>query len=218
MRLALLCFLLGTRIVCGAELIDRVAVSVGTTVITESELLEHLRIRALLEGIPLQLDGDSKRDAADRLIQQALIRREIENTRYVIPEAAMAQPLVTSFKVSRFHDNASEYQAALKKAQVTEVEVQASFLWQLTVLRFIEFRFRPGIQIAAEDIRDYYEKKFLPEWRSRSKDAPPSAEDAASAVEEILLQQRIDNQLDRWISLTRTQVSIRYREEVFANQ
>ena len=218
MRLALLCFLLGTRIVCGAELIDRVAVSVGTTVITESELLEHLRIRAMLEGIPLQLDGDSKRDAADRLIQQALIRREIETTRYTLPEAAMAQPLVASFKVSRFHDNAGEYQAALKAAQVTEAEVQASFLWQLTVLRFIEFRFRPGIQIAAEDIRDYYEKKFLPDWRSRTKDPPPSAEDAASAVEEILLQERIDNQLDRWISLTRTQVSIRYREEVFANQ
>lgn len=218
MRLTLLWFLLGARIAFGVELIDRVAVSVGTTVITESELLEHLRIRALLEGTPLQLDGDSKRDAADRLIQQALIRREIETTRYAIPEAAMAQPLVAAFKVSRFHDNAGEYQAALKKAEVTEAEVLASFLWQLTVLRFIEFRFRPGIQIAAEDIRDYYEKKFLPEWRSRSKDAPPSAEDAASAVEETLLQQRIDNQLDRWISLTRTQVSIRYREEVFANQ
>ncbi len=218
MRLAVLCLLLGTRIVFGAELIDRVAVSVGTTVITESELIEHLRIRALLEGIPLQLDGDSKRDAADRLIQQALIRREIETTRYTIPETALAQPLLASFKLSRFHDNAGEYQAALKIAQVTEAEVQASFLWQLTVLRFIEYRFRPGIQIAAEDIRDYYEKKFLADWRSRSKEPAPSAEDAASAVEEILLQERIDNQLDRWISLTRTQVSIRYREEVFANQ
>ena len=218
MRLALLCFLFGAWIVFGAELIDRVAVSVGTAVITESELLEHLRIRALLEGIPLQLDGDSKRDAADRLIQQALIRREIESTRYTIPATALAQPLLASFKLSRFHDNAGQYQAALKIAEVTEAEVQASFLWQLTVLRFIEFRFRPGIQIAAEDIRDYYEKKFLPDWRSRSKEPAPSAADAASAVEEILLQERIDNQLDRWISLTRTQVSIRYREEVFANQ
>lgn len=218
MKLALLCYLAGIQVSLAAELIDRVAVSVGSTVITESELLEHLRIRALLEGIPLRLDSETKRDAADRLIQQALIRREIENTRYVTPEAFLAQPLLASFKLSRFHDNAGEYQAALKMAQVTESEVQASFLWQLTVLRFIEFRFRPGIQIAAEEIRDYYERKFLPDWRSRSKELPPSAEDAASAVEEILLQERIDNQLDRWISLTRTQVSIRYREEVFASQ
>ena len=218
MRLALLCYLAGIPIALGAELIDRVAVSVGATVITESELLEHLRIRALLEGIPLQLDGDSKRDAADRLIQQALIRREIEATRYVTPEAALAQPLLATFKLSRFHNDTGQYQAALQSAHVTEAEVQAGFLWQLTVLRFIEFRFRPGIQIAPEDIRDYYEKKFLPDWRSRSKEPPPSASDAASAVEEILLQERIDNQLDRWISLTRTQVSIRYRDEVFANQ
>lgn len=216
MRFAILLLLVTSA--SGAELIDRVAVSAGTTVITESELLEHLRIRALLEGIPLRLDGESKRDAADRLIQQALIRREIETTRYAAPEAALAQPLLASFKLSRFNNDAGQYQAALQSALVTDAEVQASFLWQLTVLRFIEFRFRPGIQIAPEDIRDYYEKKFLPAWRSRSPEPPPSPEAAASAVEEILLQERIDNQLDRWISLTRTQVSIRYREEVFANQ
>lgn len=214
MRFALLlCLAASTR----AELIDRVAVSVGTTVITESELLEHLRMRALLEGIPLRLDGDSKRDAADRLIQQALIRREIETTRYAIPEPSVAEPLLAAFKFSRFNNDAGQYQAALKNAQVTDTELRAAFLWQLTVLRFIEFRFRPGIQIAPGDIRDYYERKFLPGWRARTNEPPPTPEAAATAVEEILLQERIDNQLDRWISFTRTQVSIRYREEVFGH-
>jgi hypothetical protein len=91
----------------------------------------------------------------------------------------------------------------------------ASFLWQLTVLRFIEFRFRPGIQVSPEDIKEYYERKFLPDWKAKTHDAPPSLEDATRTVEEVLVQERIDNQLDRWISLTRTQVSIRYRDEVF---
>ena len=198
-----------------AELIDRIAVSVGPAVITESELLEQMRIRAFLEDAPLRVDGDSKRDAADRLIQQALIRREIETTRYVTPAPAEAEKLLATFKLSRFHHDEAQYQAALSKGGVRPDEVLASFQWQLTVLRFIEFRFRPGVQIAPEEIRDYYDRKFVPSWRERTKDSPPSLADASASIEEILIQERIDNELDRWISLSRIQISIRYREEVF---
>jgi peptidyl-prolyl cis-trans isomerase SurA len=198
-----------------AELIDRVAVSIGTTVITESELVEQLRIRAFLEGVPLRLDGESKRDAADRLIQQSLIRREVTTTRYAQPDAAAVEPLVAALKANRFGSNDAQYQQALTKALVTDKEVRASLLWQLTVLRFIEFRFRPGIQVSQDDVRDYYERRFLPDWRAKTNDPPPSAEEAERTVEELLVQDRIDNQLDRWISMSRTQVSIRYREEVF---
>ncbi len=200
------------------ELIDRVAVSVGNTVITESELLEQMRVRALLEDTRLKFDGESKRDAADRLIQQTLIRREIDNTRYIPPEGAQAEPLVAAFKLSRFNHDEAKYRSTLQNAGISETELAAAFLWQLTVLRFIEFRFRPGIQIAPEDIREYYQQKFLPDWRARTKDAPPSAEESANMIEEILVQERIDNQLDRWISQSRTQVSIRYRDEVFEDK
>ncbi len=213
MRLLVLLFALLPA--TAADLIDRVAVSVGTTVITESELLEQMRVRALLEDVPLALDGESKRDAADRLIQQTLIRREIETTRYVTPDPVEAAKLLAAFKRSRFQDDETLYQAALRKAKVTDDEVLACFLWQLTVLRFIEFRFRPGVQITPADLRDHYDRKFLPAWRERTKDPPPSLADATPAIEETLVQERIDNQLDGWISLSRTQVSIRYREEVF---
>ena len=213
MRTAYLLLLLTPAL--ASELIDRVAVSVGNTVITESELLEQMRVRALLEGTPLRLDGDSKRDAADRLIQQALIRRDIETTRYVTPDAAQAQSLLAAFQLSRFQNDDALYREALRQAHLTPAEVLANFLWQLTVLRFIEFRFRPGVQVSAQEIREYYERKFLPAWRERSQEAPPSLDEATPQVEEILVQDRIDNQLDRWISLTRTQVSIHYREEVF---
>jgi len=207
--------LLLASVILRAELIDRVAVSIGTAVITESELVEQMRVRAFLEGVPLRLDGESKRDAADRLIQQTLIRREISTTRYAQPDAAAAEPLLAALKASRFGSNDAQYRQALTAASVTDKEVRTSLLWQLTVLRFIEFRFRPGIQVSQDDVRDYYERRFLPDWRARTNDPPPSAADAAPTVEELLIQDRIDNQLDRWISLNRTQVSIRYREEVF---
>src|SRR5688572_25991518 len=76
--------------VCGGEIIDRVAVTVGPSVITESELRRELRITAFLDGRELDLGSAAKRAAGDRLIDQRLIRREIETSRYPVssdPEA-----------------------------------------------------------------------------------------------------------------------------------
>jgi len=118
-------------------------------------------------------------------------------------------------KQSRFAGDEVRYQAELQRARLSEADLEAAFLWQLTVLRFVEFRFRPGIQIPAEELREYYEQKFVPAWKARTADPPPSFEEAERNCEEVLAQERIDNQLDRWISLTRTQTNIRYRDEAF---
>src|ERR1035438_8233584 len=39
---------------------------------------------------------------------------------------------------------------------VTEPELKTRLLWQLTLVRFIDVRFRPGIQIGDDDIRNYF--------------------------------------------------------------
>lgn len=198
-----------------ADVVDRIAVSVGNSVITESELRHQLKVRAFLEGVPLQLDRENKRAAADRLIEQTLIRREMQASRYAPPEPGLAKALLASMKQSRFNGDEAAYQGELKRARLTEGDLESAFLWQLTVLRFVEFRFRPGIQIPTEEVREYYEQKFLPGWKARNGDPPPSFEEAERSCEDVLIQERIDNQLDRWISLTRTQTNIRYRDEVF---
>jgi len=123
--------------------------------------------------------------------------------------------MLSSLKQSRFDNNEQRYRDDLKRAQLTEDDLKAAFLWQLTVLRFIEYRFRPGIQISDEEIRDHYNKKFVPQWKASSADPPPTFEDASETCEENLVQERIDNLLDRWISLSRTQTNIRYRDDVF---
>ena len=200
-----------------ADVVDRIAVSVGSSVITESEIRHQLKVRALLEGVPLLLDEENKRAAADRLIEQTLIRREMQASRYTAPDSGLAKALLTSMKQSRFAGDEAAYQAEVRRARLSEADLESAFLWQLTVLRFVEFRFRPGIQVPAEEIREYYDQKFVPAWKARTVDPVPTFEEAERNCEDTLIQERIDNQLDRWISLTRTQTNIRYRDEVFRN-
>jgi hypothetical protein len=73
--------------------------------------------------------------------------------RYAQPNPADVEPMLKQIEAQRFH-NPLEFSQALEKYGVREDDVRAHLLWQLTLLRFIDVRFRPGIQITDQDIRN----------------------------------------------------------------
>jgi hypothetical protein len=193
-----------------SEVIDRIAVTVENSVITESELLRHIRLTALLNGAKPDYSSASKREIADKLIEQTIIRREINTTRYMATNMKKAESLYEEFR-ARFK-TAAAYEAALRESSVTDGEVRDAFLWQSTLLEFIDVRFRPGIQVPENEIRDYFETEVKPK-------AAPGREiafdDVRDDIEEILTEQRVDNALDRWLGQARTQMRIVFKDEVF---
>ena len=68
-----------------AETVDRLAITVGSTVITQLQIDEDLRVAALLNGQPVVRDLGARRAAADRLVEQLLIQHEIQLSRYPEP-------------------------------------------------------------------------------------------------------------------------------------
>ncbi len=196
----------------GAEILDRVAVSLERQVITESEILQEIRVTAFLNGEQPNLTPESKRNTADKLVEQLLIRREIETSRYV-GAASSGDVGYKQFRKARFPSDAA-YARALEQGGVDDAGVRRALAWQATLLDFIEVRFRPGIQIPEAEIRDYYEGDLA--FEAKAKGQPlPSFEDARQSIEAILLSRRVDNALDRWLGQVRTQIRIRYRDEVF---
>jgi hypothetical protein len=191
------------------EIIDRIAVTVENSVITESELMRQIRLTALLNGSKPDYSSANKREIADKLIEQTIIRREINTTRYIANNMKQAESLYEEFR-SRFKA-AEEYQRTLREYGVTDGEVRDAFLWQSTLLEFIDVRFRPGIQVPESELRDYFETEVKPKATGTAIDF----EDVRDDIEEILTEQRVDNALDRWLGQARTQMRIVYKEEVF---
>src|SRR6185437_13173511 len=68
-----------------AEIVDRLVVAVGQQTITQLQLDEEIRVTALLNRRPVARDEETRRAAADRLVEQLLIRREMEQSRYPMP-------------------------------------------------------------------------------------------------------------------------------------
>src|SRR5712692_11432276 len=66
----------------GAEVLDRIAIVVGNTAITKTEVAHEARIAAFINGEAPDLGPAGKRRAAERLVEQELIRREIGLAHY----------------------------------------------------------------------------------------------------------------------------------------
>ncbi|MEN6609124.1 MAG: hypothetical protein ABFD60_17880 [Bryobacteraceae bacterium] len=204
--------LLAPSLLC-AEIIDRIAVTVGNQVITESRVREEIRLTAFLDEVEPAYSVAERRAAAGRLVEQALIRSEIRAGQFAPPAATEADGMVAEFTQEHFKSKEA-YQRALKKYDLTERDVQRHFLRQLATLRFIDLRFRPAVEVTDAEMWDYYRYKLVPRWQEAGERAHPFDE-VRGEVGEILKQERVDRALDAWILEMRTRVRIEYKEEAF---
>jgi hypothetical protein len=193
-----------------AEIIDRIAISVGNQVITESQIDVEVRVTQFLNSEKLDLAAGERKKAADRLIEQALVKREMDLSHYPLPELSDANPQLQMLKEK--YSTEAKFQDALRAYEISEDELRQRLWWQLTVLRFVEYRFRPGIQVQDSDVEAYY-KKQVAKWRQEGTQTIPSLEEARAQIAEVLTEQRIDEALDHWLQEVRMQVNIRYLDE-----
>lgn len=194
------------------EILDRIAANVGYEVITESQVKEEIRVTAFLNSARIDDSKTEMRKALDRLIDQSLIRAELEFSRY--PAASDPDIDTLLSQVKGRYPTPESYAKALEDYGVDEPTVRAHLGLQLTALRFIDFRFRPGIHVSDDEVEQEY-RRYAAEFQQKNGKPAPSLEESRSAVEKILTEQLVDRALDRWIAEVRTQTRIRYRDEVF---
>ncbi len=206
-------FLLIAAMLVRAETVDRLAVTVGDEIITERQVMLHLRTAAFLNGAPLSTTVKDKRQAAQKLIEQALVRIEMQNNRYPLPSDAEVKQAFDSAIQQRFGAGTARYSQELEKYGIGDAEFKDALRQQLAILSFIDFRFRPGVQIPEDEIHESYDADFVKESPGKAK---LSYNQARAAILEALTQQRIDNLLDRWLSQTETATRVRWIDAVFA--
>ena len=212
MKMLLLVLL--ASLTCRAEIIDRIAVVVGKAVITESEILREIRLTAFLNGEPLNFSPVAKRKTAERLVEQRLINNEIGASLYPLPGAAAAQEMLKQIE-DRFPSPAF-YQEELLRVGITEDELKAHLARQLATLSFLDFRFRPGIQIDDDEIRKYFAERLTPELKKAKPGGEFSLNDYRSQVQEALVGERMDKASDAWLKQARERTRIEFRPEAFA--
>ena len=85
-----------------AQTIDRIAVSVGSRVITAGELGRQVRLAAFLSGTRPDFSPAARRAMAERMVENKLMQAEIETTHYVAPDASGIDPALADFRKRYF--------------------------------------------------------------------------------------------------------------------
>lgn len=199
--------------VAGAEIIDRIAVSVGSRVITETDLDREIRITAFINSAKPDFSPASKRNTAERMVDQTLVRNELEASRYPPPTAAETEAALQDEK-ARFGDEA-EYRRKLAQYGISEDDLKARLTWQLMLVRFLDVRFRPGIQIGDEEIRNYFDEHMRAGLVRAHPGQKPLIDDYRAGIEQKLIGQAADAQVEQWLKEGRRRARIQYHEEVF---
>ena len=186
------------------EIIDRIAAAVGKQVITESQVMEEIRVTAFLDDKPADWSDANRTRTLNRLVDQALIRREIDATRFQEAPAAEGAQLFVQLKEAR-----KGVDAALSANHLPEALVAKHLQWQVTFLRFVDYRFKPSVEVSEADVKDFYASQSE-EWKKQNKPVPQFDEVRAD-LERLLTAKYVDQALDRWLGDQRTQTSILFK-------
>ena len=184
-----------------AEVLDCVVATVGRQAITRSAVDEQARIAAFLNGDATpDVSPAGRRRTLERLIDVALIRREMEISRYAAPPGGARLP------------KQNQDPKALAALGLDEAAVKRHLELQAQTLRFVELRFRPGSSVTDGEMELYYREKYVPEWQRANpgKPTPPELDDVRDRIEAVLLEQRIDQAMEVWLKEARAQARLRY--------
>jgi hypothetical protein len=197
------------------EIIDRIAVTVGNRVITSSEIDRQVRAVAFLNGQIPDLSPAGRRNAAQRMIEQKLIQRELETGRYTSPAPEDVAPIIAQLQRDRFGGSEAAFNSALAAAGLSLDDLQVEVFWQQTLLAFIESRFRPLVQVSDDEARDYFEKVVKPAAQAANPGEPVDLEDYREKIDETLAGPRVDEEVNRWLKEMRSRVQVTFNDEAF---
>lgn len=177
-------------------LIDRSIAIVGERVITAREVERQLRLQAFYERQPVNESPEARRIALDQLIERRLIQAEMQLASFGSDKGRAAAEM-EALRKSDFGGGMS-FEQALDRYALRERDVERFVTELVDVLRFIEFRFRTGMQITQEELEEYYNRSYLRDMR-RINEEPEPFETIQTRLEERIAQQRVDEMLDKWL-------------------
>ncbi len=193
-----------------AEVIDRIIATVNGRVILQSDWDEALGYEALLTNrTPAQFTDDDRRAVLDRLIDQELLREQMKSADFPHATDAEAAARVAEARKQTPQAASSEaWQVLLANYHLTEKDLLAHVREQVDVMRLVDARLRPAVEIDSKSIEAYYRDQFVPKLKQSGASEVPLAEVSAK-IREVLTEQKVSELLVSWLQNLRSEGQVR---------
>jgi peptidyl-prolyl cis-trans isomerase SurA len=189
-----------------AEVIDRIVATVNGRVILQSDLDEALCYEAFMSNRPVtDFNDDDRRAVLDRLIDQELLREQMKSVDFRHATDAEVNARIADAR-KQYPQAASDdtWQSLLARYHVTERELFTRVQQQIDVMRLVDARLRPAVQIDSKSIEAYYRDQFVPKLKQAGASELPLAEVSAK-IRELLTDQKVNEMLVSWLQTLRSE-------------
>jgi hypothetical protein len=195
-------------------IVDRIAIAAGDKIITESEIDQRIRLTAFQNREKTDFSLASRRQAAQQLIDQKLIEREMDVGHYPRLEVIGRKSLLTNYEKAEYKSDPVDLAKALGAYGLTPQDLEDDLGRQSDLLTFLNLRFRPAVQVTDQDIQKYFEESVLKTAGKTLQQAQVGAlNEMRAGIEEKLTGERADKELDLWLQDQRKRTKIEFLEK-----
>jgi hypothetical protein len=190
------------------EVLDLIAVTVNGHVILQSDWQDEVRYECFVAGKPLQgVTPEDRKSALDRLIDQELLREQINVSEFKPPSPEEVEKQFEAIKGDYARDHVAQpWNDALVSYHLSEADVKNHIALELSQLRLVDAHFRPSIQVDTAAVDAYY-KDHLATTAAGGRQI--SLKEATPKIRELLTQEKMNELLGPWLDSLRSQAQIK---------
>jgi hypothetical protein len=207
--LALLVSVLTISAAHAGQVIDRIVATVNGHIILRSDWDEALSYEALLNGRAIsQFSDDDRRAVLDRLIDQELLGEQMKSAYFEHASEAEAAARVADARKQYPEAATGEgWQAVLGRFGLSEKDLVAHVEQQIDLMRLVDARLRPAVQVDSKSVEAYYREKFVPQLKpSDARETPPA--DVAAKIRELLTAEKVNELMVSWLQSLRSESKV----------
>ncbi|MGD1024849.1 MAG: SurA N-terminal domain-containing protein [Candidatus Sulfotelmatobacter sp.] len=188
------------------QVIDRIVATVNGRVILQSDWDEALCYEALLSDRSLaSFTDDDRRAALDRLIDLELLREQMKSADFRhATDAEVSTRIADARKLYPQVNSDNAWQSLLASYNLAEKDLFAHVQQEIDVMRLVDARLRPAVQIDSKSIEAYYRDQFVPKLKQAGASQVPLTE-VSGKIRELLTQEKVSEMLVSWLQTLRSE-------------
>jgi len=180
--------------------IDRIVAHIEDDIITLSEVRELSAYQQLVDG---HSESDDK--LLNELIEQWVVNNEAVSTQF--PAAAESEVTREVTRIQGQFANAQAYSQRLADLGLTPDDIKRMVAREIYLARYLDYKFRPAVQISDDDIAKYYKESLIPALTAKGQSAPP-LDQVTEQIRELLVQQGVNERAASWFDETKSRLKI----------
>ena len=182
------------------RVVDRIVARIEGDIILQSQVRELGAFQELIEG---HAESDDK--LLDELIEQWVVETEASASHFPQPAQSEVDRELTRLRENLA--NPEKYASRLNELGLSADQVRQLLSRQIYVARYVDYKFRPSMQIEPADIDAYYKKELLPALAKKNQPAPDRAA-VEEQIRELLIQRGISDLTVKWLDDTKSRLKI----------